>query len=327
MLDQDLHFDVPADVYHADPAPEPSLSSSLACTLLDKSPRHAWIAHPRLNPDFDASADEPTRPKEIGSAAHKLVLGRGAEVAVVPAADYRSQAAKGARAAAYSAGLIPILEPDMRLVQAMAQAAAEQIAETGLADAFHGARSEVVAVWRDPAGPWCRAMFDKVLIGQRSATIFDLKCSATSISPAGTELGRKIVDMDYELRAAFYERGLAQIMPDLAGRIRFVHIWLEMDPPHGLVATVLDGTAMEIGRRKAAAAIGMWQVCKSRGTAIEHWPRYPGGVHRAEYPAFAESAWLEREATDVAVAAALIADPVLSAVPPDRPAQNILRAG
>ena len=34
--------------YHADCAPEPSLSSSIARTLLAQSPLHAYHAHPRM---------------------------------------------------------------------------------------------------------------------------------------------------------------------------------------------------------------------------------------------------------------------------------------
>ena len=52
-----LHLGVIEAEYHADPAPEPSLSRSLAHTLLTRSPRHAWQAHPRLNPAW--LPDEP----------------------------------------------------------------------------------------------------------------------------------------------------------------------------------------------------------------------------------------------------------------------------
>lgn len=40
---------LPSAEYHADPAPEPSLSATLAKLLISRSPRHAWMASPRLN--------------------------------------------------------------------------------------------------------------------------------------------------------------------------------------------------------------------------------------------------------------------------------------
>ncbi len=41
-----------AEACHRDPAPAPSLSSTLARLLLRRSPAHAWHASPRLNPDW-----------------------------------------------------------------------------------------------------------------------------------------------------------------------------------------------------------------------------------------------------------------------------------
>ena len=41
-------YEIPATEYHADPCPEPSLSASVARTLIDRSPLHAWMKHPKL---------------------------------------------------------------------------------------------------------------------------------------------------------------------------------------------------------------------------------------------------------------------------------------
>lgn len=43
-----LYLGVPEAEYHADPCPEPSLSSTIAKTLLASSPLHAAVRHPRL---------------------------------------------------------------------------------------------------------------------------------------------------------------------------------------------------------------------------------------------------------------------------------------
>src|SRR3972149_4631152 len=53
--------------YIRDPAPEPSLSASVAHLLLTRSARHAWLAHPRLNP---AWAPEATEQTDLGTLAH-----------------------------------------------------------------------------------------------------------------------------------------------------------------------------------------------------------------------------------------------------------------
>jgi len=318
VIDKPGFYDLVDARYHADPVIEPSLSSSMAVTLLQSSPRHAWIEHPRLGASAEEADDEesdraPTRAMEIGTVVHALLLGRGADIVQIDAPAYRAKESKEARAAAYAAGKSPILAPDMRKVERIVAAAREQLAADPETDDMldHGF-PEIVIAWRDKAGPWCRAMLDHLKIGRAGATITDLKTSAVSINPNERSLGWRIADMGYEARAAFYERGLVTLMPDLAGRIRFRHVWLETAAPYSLVVSEMDGGAQIIGAKKASAAIGIWHRCLSAGTAAKHWPRYGSGVHRIDYPARAENDWLEREMTDPDVQAALRTDPFLN---------------
>ena len=79
-----IHYSMRAAAYHADPCERPSLSSSIAKILLEKTPRHAWTAHPRLNPDF-AAKDESKF--DLGTAVHELMLGKGVGYTIIKAAD------------------------------------------------------------------------------------------------------------------------------------------------------------------------------------------------------------------------------------------------
>src|SRR4051812_45119883 len=94
--------DLSADGYHADPAEQPSLSSTIARRLLDSSPLHAWTEHPKLNPNY-----KPKKPRhafDVGTACHALLLeGRNA-VSVVDAENWKTNAAKALRDEAYAAG-------------------------------------------------------------------------------------------------------------------------------------------------------------------------------------------------------------------------------
>src|SRR6266571_488600 len=67
-------YTLTAEQYHADPAPTASLSSSVASILLDQSPLHAWLAHPRLNHSY-VREDANSR-FDLGSAAHMMLLER-----------------------------------------------------------------------------------------------------------------------------------------------------------------------------------------------------------------------------------------------------------
>jgi hypothetical protein len=78
----------------------------VAKILLDRSPLHAWHAHPRLNPDY--RHDDDTK-FDVGNIAHKLMLGRGKDIVVLEFDDWRTKAAKDAREAAAAAGKLAVL--------------------------------------------------------------------------------------------------------------------------------------------------------------------------------------------------------------------------
>lgn len=291
ILQPGLHYDVPEDAYHADPAPEPSLSSSVAKILLDQSPRHAWHAHPRLGAGKDEG--DKSRAMEIGSVTHKLILGRGAEVVPIDAEDYRSKAAKEAREAAYAAGKQPILRSDLKTAADTAAAVSDQLGKVEGCSGFgvHGA-AEVVGVWQDMTGVYGRSMMDWLQDDGTSAIVFDIKTSGQSVAPQA--VARTIVSMGYDVSAAFYERGLLHLRPELAGRIKFRWIFCEVEPPHLVTVAELDNVGLEIGRKKVAAAFNLWSRCLRENV----WPGYPARIVVPSYPSWAESAWLEREVRD-----------------------------
>lgn len=82
-----------AEAYHQDPAPQPSLSSSIAKILLDQSPRHAWLAHPKLNPNYVAEEDSRF---DIGTAAHVMMLERDSSRIVGAGRGLADQGCQGA---------------------------------------------------------------------------------------------------------------------------------------------------------------------------------------------------------------------------------------
>src|SRR5262245_44641936 len=103
-----IYFDFPTAAYFADPCPAPSLTQSIAKILLERSPLHAWHAHPRLNPDY--KPDDDTK-FDIGNVAHKLMIGRGKDIEQLPEKyeDWRTKDAKQWREAAASQGKLAVL--------------------------------------------------------------------------------------------------------------------------------------------------------------------------------------------------------------------------
>lgn len=287
-------YRMPAAVYHADPCPEPSLSSSVAKILVEQSPEHAYLAHPRLGGTPEEK--DPTRPMEIGTAAHKLILGHGRDIVAIDAPDYKGGDARKERAAAYAAGHAPILRPDLEKAEALAARIGARLADIYDCAGFSECETELVAIARDRSGAWLRIMMDGFELRGRHAVIWDVKTSDQSAAPQ--EIGRRIQQMSMEVQAAFYTHVVGLLMPALSGRTTFRWIFGENDPPNAVTVAQADGAALHVGQRKVALALHRWNACLRDRT----WPGYPTEIIRADYPEWAARRWEERETTDPTVA-------------------------
>lgn len=279
-LARGLHFDVSEKRYHADQVCDsPTLSCSIAKTLIDQSPLHAFHQHPRLGTPVPK---ETTPEMEFGQAAHALCLGKGATVAVCEADDWRTKDAKQFRSDARTAGQIPILAHKLAKAEAQRDALKNQLADHKLLAPFMQASPEVCMIYDD--GPVrCRALLDKVLIDEERhrATIFDLKVT-DSANPRG--LGRLVWNMHYDLQERSYTSGLGLVRPDLAGRIDFIFLFIEDAFPFCLTPYQLSGEQEMLGTSKWVRAWTMWSACMKES----RWPAYTNNeIVRGEAPKFA----------------------------------------
>ena len=146
-----IYREMATAAYHVDPCPLPSLNTSTAKILIERSPAHARLAHPRLAPP--ATEEDPVEPysaaKTIGVVAHLLMTGRGAEVVEAAFDDFRSNAARALREAALAAGHTPILSKHLARANEMVRAAALQLMSTEHQNAFVLGHGEVVLAWRE----------------------------------------------------------------------------------------------------------------------------------------------------------------------------------
>lgn len=68
-----------SELYFGDPCPVPSLTQSIAKTLIDQSAAHARTEHPRLlsvAEKEDEEAEKYIKAQAIGNAAHRELIGR-----------------------------------------------------------------------------------------------------------------------------------------------------------------------------------------------------------------------------------------------------------
>lgn len=274
-LGEGFHPNVPADAYHADPAPEPSLSASMAKLLLEHSPMHARHAHPRLNPEMvERNADN----LDLGQMAHSLILEGEARVVVVEADDWRTKAAREQKTEARLAGKVPVLAKQWERVRGLVRAFERQAG-----DLLGEGTPEVTMLWREERC-WCRSRIDYLL---STASIVDLKTTAGSAHP--DKLAKRIFEAGYDIQAAFYSRGVERLTSRPPRR--FIFAFLEVDPPHALCLTEVSPASLAMAMRKVEHAIRVWSDC----LRTNHWPGYTPAVWQAETPKFLEDRWLARE--------------------------------
>jgi len=287
-----IFADISANDYHADPCPTPSFTQSIAKLLLDHSALHAWHAHPRLNPAFEP--DDPTK-FDIANAAHTYLLGRGRDLVIVEAEDWRTKIAQETRKAAIAQGKQAVLGGQAERAAKMAAAAHKQLKAAGFADAFEFGDAEAVIAWRE-GDVWFRSMIDWLDPDRR--IVWDLKTTRASAAPHA--LPSKMADDGWCIQAAMHERGLAVLDPKNAGRRKHRFVCQECEEPYALTITEISEAAMTMGRKQLDYAVELWSRCMAVGTNVEAWPGYPFEIQRPDYPGWAESRWLEREVTEEA---------------------------
>ncbi len=261
-------YDLPIEEYHRDPVAGGSLSCSGSRRLIPPScpAKFRWHAdHPGEDhaPHFD-----------VGSAAHKLVLGEGAEIVVIDAADWRTKAAKEQRDAAYAAGQTPLLAADYEVVEAMAEALrAHPIA--GRMFIPGKGKPEQTLIWRDErTGIMRRALLDWL---PNAGRVFpDYK---TALSAWPEDFRNPADRYGYAQQAAWYLDGVKAL--GLAGDdAAFVFVVQEKEAPYLVSVIELDQLSLRIGAQRNRQALSIFQWCTETG----EWPGYGDDVSLVSLP-------------------------------------------
>lgn len=258
MLPIGLHEGIAHDVYHADPSERPSLSSHCAVTLIRRSPAHAHLNHPR----FGGVVGESTAEQDAGSIIHDMLLGGGQEVVRIDAPDFKTKKAQQERDAARDAGKIPIIahkyEVLMVTVVEMRKA---------LPVDFSQARCELTAIWESNGCP-CRARVDSLFALEGDTwKVYDIK---TCDDAARASTSSNIFSMGYHVQAAANLEAIETLIPGAAGRVEFVDLFIEREPPFGVVEVDFAGDFRELGARQWNRAKALWAAC----LASNKWPGY-----------------------------------------------------
>ncbi|MEM6668587.1 MAG: PD-(D/E)XK nuclease-like domain-containing protein [Pseudomonadota bacterium] len=274
-------YGMSADAYHADPCPTPALSSSVAKILLSQTPLHAWTASPRLNPNYKRD-EKPAF--SLGTAAHRGLMGEGADYRILGYDEFRTKEAKAAREECIAAGLTPLSREQGARMSEMVDLARDFIEASSIGLAFDSARHERVFAWQSD-GIWRRAMLDA--LAKDHTIIFDYKTTSSSADPHA--FGRAIANLGYDVQAAHYVDAVQSVR-----KVRPRFIWIVQETSAPFAVSLIEATArvLEIGSEKLARASRMWKAC----VEADAWPGYSREIVPADLPFWHERRHEEEEA-------------------------------
>jgi hypothetical protein len=259
-------YDIEENAYHADPcAPElgRSLSYSGAKALVP----------PNTPAKFHYEREHGRAPKpayDFGHAAHELILGTGLELVVVDAEDWRTKAAQQARKDAYAAGKCPLLKADAERARAIADSVLTHPTVGAILSQGEPERS---IFWIDQeTGVTRRARPDWL----RSNAIVDIK-TCQDASPG--KFAKSCADFGYAMQDAWYTDAVEAVG---LGRLPFIFVAVEKDPPHLVGIYQLDAAAEAIGENLNRMALRIYAECESSG----EWPGYSTDIETLQLPAW-----------------------------------------
>jgi hypothetical protein len=279
-----VYPDMPDEIYHSDPVPEGSLSSTGARNLLPPScpAIFKWDAdHPQHKTIFD-----------FGHAAHQMILGYGPKLIVH---DYdpdkvkspkNTNAWKAQQAEVRANGDVLLLPDEYQQVKDMATALWNHPRARLLLD-HDGGDPEQSIFWQDHRhGIWRRCRIDWLRHQRRGRLIIvDYK---TAVCAETKAFSKAAVDHGYNQQDPWYCDGV--IAAGLEDEPAFVFVVQEKRPPYLVNVIELDSVLTTIGRHLNDQAMQVYAQCKR----TDVWPGYSDGIELATAPA-----WYRKQYEDV----------------------------
>lgn len=261
-------YDMEPENYHRDPVAGGSLSSSEARTILDCP---AKFNHARLEGvgEYKATFD-------MGSVAHRLVLGAGATIEVVDADDWRTKVARERQANARIEGRVPILRKHYVVAEAMAAAIRDHPLAGQLLSPDYGTPEQAI-VW-DDHGVMRRALLDVCPHGPASSgrTIgVDYK---TAEDASRRAFERAAASYGYHCQDSWYSDAIAAAFD--TRDVAFLFVVQEKSAPYLVNVVELDAEFRTIGADQNRRAIDTYVACKETGV----WPGYGPDIELATPP-------------------------------------------
>lgn len=267
--------DMPLEVYHADPVPGGSLSSSGARKLIA----------PGCPAKFQYERTHGQGPKDeydFGTAVHTFTLGSGPRIVAVDARSWQTVAAREQRAAERAAGNVPLLAKDYQRAKDVARAVRNNPKAAALLRPDRGV-AERSLFWRDPeTGVWRRGRPDCLTqSAEGRCLIVDVKSTE---SAAPEDFARSIYKFGYHQQGSTYIDGVTAL--GVGEDPEFLMIAVEKQPPYLCEVYALEAFALDLGRARNRRALEVFKRCTETGI----WPGYTDDITYLALPGWGERA-------------------------------------
>ncbi len=271
MIGAGIHPDISHADYHGDPCIHLSVSHSLTRFIIKRTAYHAMMHHPKLGKmPFTSS-----RSKRRGNAAHTLILGKGAELEVIDADDFKKKIAQEMRDAALAAGRVPVLKGEFAAAQAKVKPGREAL-EEALGAKLDDCLVEAVVIAQDPAtGCWRRIMVDAMT--RDFKRMADYK-TAEDAGPEAFE--RSVRNFGYDTQDVFYRR----VMDLAAGEAdrEYTIVAQESNYPDCVTFHQIDGDLRAVAEHTLGKALAKWDAGVTTGT----WEGYSRSINFVQARAY-----------------------------------------
>lgn len=284
-------YDIPEEIYHADPCVIPSLSSSGSKIILKKSPRHFLYE----------TENEVKKPAfRFGSAAHinllephrfgdeYYILPEGLSLGFAASKDLkesldndkdRLEDTKQKAKDALKSGKILLSFADGQKVDGMADG---MLPHKNILQKFMAAPKEQSGFYFHKAFKiWCRVRFDWLPINDGSILADYKTLAPQSGAMNDQEIAKAMHNFGWFQSAAWYID--AVIALGLHPNPRYLFVIQEKNPPYDVVIRELSETALTYGRILNAKAMDIFSKCLDSN----HWPGYGVEPRLVELPEYA----------------------------------------
>lgn len=262
--------DLAATYHSAQHTPTEALSQSGIKTLLQETPF-----------DFKNPSEKKSAEMDFGAIVHTMALGKGALFSVSPYDDYRTNIAKAWRDETIAEGRIPIKADKFADADKIASVIRSRVVQLLDGEPYE---TEVPFFWLE-GETWCRGMAD--IWCESKLTAIDPKITGR----VGKMARAHIVNQGWDIQAAWYRRGLEKILPQHAGRIRFVNLLVKPDAPFTSRAIMLNEAFRQSAEAECERGLRIFQRCMATG----EWPGYGDEIELLDAPSWTLKERMETE--------------------------------